>query len=52
MIAIYWETAGRWAFMRAKRDAISLRTPLYLIQAADRSEPRMPRDDATKLMND
>ena len=51
MLSIYWETAGRWAFMRAKRDAVALRTPLYLIQAADRSEPRMPRDVATKLMN-
>ena len=37
--------------MRAKRDALALRTPLYLIQAADRSEPRMPRDAAAKLMN-
>ena len=51
MLGIYWETAGRWALMRAKRDALALRTPLYLIQAADRSEPRMPRDAAAKLMN-
>ena len=51
MLSIYWETAGRWVLMRAKRDALALRTPLYLIQTADRSEPRMPRDDAAKLMN-
>ena len=51
MLAIYWETVGRWALMRAKRDALALRTPLYLLQAADRAEPPMSRDDAAKLMN-
>ena len=51
MLGIYWETCGRWALMRARRDAAALRTPLYLIQAADRAQPPMPRADAAKLMN-
>ena len=51
MLAIYWETVGRWALMRAKRDALALRTPFFLFQAADRAEPPMSRDDAAKLMN-
>ena len=37
--------------MRARRDEVALRTPLYLIQAADRAQPPMPRADAAKLMN-
>ena len=24
MLGIYWETAGRWVLMRAKRDALAL----------------------------
>ena len=51
MIAIYWETVSRWIMMRAKRDAAALRTPLFLLQAADASNPPMPVDIAAKLMN-
>ena len=51
MIAIYWETVARWMMMRAKRDAQSLGTPLFLIQAADESVPAMPVHVAKKLMN-
>ena len=49
MLGIYWETVARWVLMRAVRDAKALRTPLYLIQAADTSTPPMPRDLAAKL---
>jgi hypothetical protein len=51
MLAIYWETVTRWIVMRAKRDAAALRTPLFLLQAADASSPPMPVDIAAKLMN-
>ena len=51
MIAIYWETVTRWIMMRTKRDAAALRTPLFLVQAADASTPAMPMDIAAKLMN-
>ena len=51
MIAIYWETVARWMVMRAKRDAKSLATSLFLIQAADESVPAMPVSVAKKLMN-
>ena len=51
MIAIYWETVSRWMMMRARRDAAALRTPLFLVQAADASAPPMPMDVAAKLMN-
>ena len=51
MIAIYWETVTRWMMMRATRDAASLGTPLFLLQAADASTPPMPVDMAAKLMN-
>ena len=51
MIAIYWSTVAPWMVMRARRDAKALRTPLFLIQAADASEPAMPVDVAKKLMN-
>ena len=51
MIAIYWETVARWIVMRAKRDAASLCTPLFLLQAADVSKPIMSVDMAKKLMN-
>jgi hypothetical protein len=51
MIAIYWETVARWINMRAKRDAKALKVPLYLIQSADSSSPRMSVDKAKKLMN-
>ena len=37
--------------MRATRDAASLRTPLYLVQAADVSSPPMPMASAAKLIN-
>ena len=36
---------------RATRDAATLRTPLYLIQAADTYKPHMPADLTKKLMN-
>ena len=39
MIAIYWATVARWIMMRTKRDAVALRTPLVLVQAADVSKP-------------
>ena len=51
MIAIYWATVARWIMMRAKRDAIALRTPLVLVQAADVSRPTMPVAEAKKFMN-
>ena len=51
MLAIYWETVTRWIVMRAKRDAAALRTPLFLLQAADASSLPMPVDIAAKLMN-
>ena len=51
MIAIYWETVARWMMMRATRDASTLGTPLFLIQAADETEPAMPVHVAKKLMN-
>ena len=51
MIGIYWATVARWMMMRAKRDAVALRTPLILVQAADVSKPTMPREAAKKLMN-
>ena len=50
MIACYWETVTRWIMMRATRDAAALRTPLYLVQAADTSSPPMPMASAAKLM--
>ena len=37
--------------MRAKRDAATLGTPLFLLQAADVSKPVMPVEIAKKLMN-
>ena len=37
--------------MRAKRDAKSLRTPLFLVQAADAATPPTPPDVAKKFMN-
>ena len=51
MIAIYWETVARWMVMCAKRDAAALKTPLFLLPAADVSKPLMPMDVAKKLMN-
>ncbi len=51
MLGIYRETVGRWVMMRAKRDATALQTPLYLLQAADTSNPPMTRELAKKLMN-
>ena len=51
MIGIYWATVSRWMMMRAKRDAAALRTPLFLVQAADVSKPTMPLAAAKKLMN-
>ena len=51
MIAIYWETVARWMNLRAERNALALRTPLILIQAADEASPVMPIDVYKKLMN-
>jgi hypothetical protein len=51
MIGIYLETVGRWAMMRARRDASALRAPLFLLQAADKTSPHMPTAMAAKLMN-
>ena len=51
MLAIYWETVARWMMMRARRDAVALQTPLFLLQAADHAVPHMPTDMAKKLMN-
>ena len=51
MLGIYWETVVRWMMMRAKRDAVALHTPLFLLQAADQAAPHMPKDIAKKLMN-
>jgi len=51
MIAIYWATVARWIMMRTKRDAVALRTPLVLVQAADVTKPTMTIAAAKKLMN-
>ena len=37
--------------MRARRDAESLQTPLFIVQLADASTPVMPAHMAAKLMN-
>ena len=51
MLAWFWDTVARWIMMRAKRDAANLQDTLYLVQAADTSEPPMAADLAAKLMN-
>ena len=51
MIAISWATVARWMNMRAIRDAKTLKTPLFIVQSADISTPRMPLEDAKKFMN-
>ena len=51
MIGIYWDTVARWMTMRARRDAESLQTPLFIVQSADASTPVMPAHMAAKLMN-
>ena len=51
MIGIYWSTVARWMTMRATRDAKALKTPIFLVQAADSSKPYMPLAVAKKLMN-
>ena len=50
MIGIYWSTVARWMTMRARRDAVALRTPLFHVQAADDSRPAMPAADAKKRL--
>ena len=50
MLAIYWETVARWVTMRARRDAESLETPVFVLQAADSSEG-LTLDLAAKLLN-
>ena len=37
--------------MRSRRDAAALRTPLFLLQAADRASPPLTRELASKLLN-
>ena len=51
MLAMFWETCGPWMAMRAKHDALALHTPLFCLQAADQSTPRMDKKDAAKLLN-
>ena len=51
MIGIYWATVARCMMMRARRDAVALRTTLFLVQASDMSKPVMPLAVAKKLMN-
>jgi len=51
MLAMFWETVGPWMAMRARRDAKALKTPLFLLQAADHATPAMPQEVAAKLMN-
>ena len=51
MLAMFWETCGPWMAMRARRDARALLTPLFCLQAADRSSPPMQKEDAAKLLN-
>ena len=51
MLAIYWETVGPWMTMRAQRDAHTLQTPLFCLQAADHASPPMGNDQAAKLLN-
>ena len=50
MIGSYWDTVARWMVMRATRDAVALREPLFIVQAADASSPPMPAVAAAKLM--
>lgn len=51
MLAIYWETVGRWVLMRARRDAAALKTPLFLLQAADSATPPLTKENCAKLFN-
>ncbi len=37
--------------MRAARDATALETPLYLIQASDKTDPKMTKETYAKLLN-
>jgi len=51
MMGIYWETVAPWCMMRARRDARSRQTPLFLLQAADHATPALSAASAAKLMN-
>ena len=51
MLGMFWETCGPWMAMRAKHDALALHTPLFCLQAADQTTPRMDKKDAAKLLN-
>ena len=51
MLGIYWETVGRWVVMRARRDALALKTPLFLLQAADSATPPLTKESCAKLLN-
>jgi len=51
MLAMFWETAAPWMMLRARRDARALKTPLFLLQAADQASPAMSQEMAAKLMN-
>jgi len=51
MLALFSETCGPWMTMRARHDARALLTPLFCLQAADRSSPPMQIQDAARLLN-
>ena len=37
--------------MRARRDALALKTPLFLLQAADSATPPLTKESCAKLLN-
>ena len=51
MVAIYWEVCARFINYRAVRDARICKTPLYWIQAADRTSVPLDLDTAAKLLS-
>ncbi len=51
MLGVYWGTVTRWAAMRAARDAKTLHTPTYVVQAAYAASPPVSRADYAKLLN-
>ena len=50
IMAIYWESCVRFINYRAIRDARMCNTPLYWIQAADRTSAPLDPDTAAKLL--
>ena len=46
-----WETCSPWVMMRARRDALALKTQFFLLQAADSASPPLTKQMAKKLLN-